>query len=285
MVSIAAGLYHSLALKSDSTVYAWGYNYYAQLGSGVWDFSNSELPNRVSNLTGVVAVAAGMYHSLALKADGTVWSWGDDDYGQSGNGTTTWRVVPVQVSSLTDGIAVSGGGHYSLALKSDGTVWTWGNNRYGQLGDGNNSYRSTLTQTLDLLAQASNFTDMVAVEGGSSHSLAISSDGSVWAWGDNTNGQLGFGPTISSNTPFKVPGLTGVIAVAAGSSHSLALKNDGTVWAWGYNGYGQVGDGTNINSNIPIQVNLADVVAISAGYFHRVAVKSEATVWAWGFNY
>ena len=124
---------------------------------------------------------------------------------------------------------------------------------------------------------------MVAIAGGDSHSLALKSDGTVWAWGYNGCGQLGDGSTTNRLTPVQVSGLTGVVAIAGGGSHSLALKSDGTVWAWGCNDYGQLGDGTTTNRLTPVQVSgLTGVVAIAGGGAHSLALKSDGTVWAWG---
>jgi alpha-tubulin suppressor-like RCC1 family protein len=126
----------------------------------------------------------------------------------------------------------------------------------------------------------------VAVSGGWGHSLAIRSDGIVWAWGANWAGQLGDGTNSRSLAPVVVSGLSDVVAVAAGGDHSLALKSDGTVWAWGDNYFGQLGDGSNSNRNVPVQVpSLSDVVAVAAGGRHSLAVKSDGTVWAWGENF
>jgi len=276
---IAAGGSHSLALKSDGTVWAWGYNGYGQLGDGTTD--NRRTPVQVSNLTGVVAIAAGCSYSLALKSDGTVRAWGRNDYGQLGDGTgNDIRSTPVQVSNLTDVVAIAAGNYHSLALKSDGTVWAWGQNNYGQLGDGtmNNERRTPV--------QVSNLTDVVAIAAGDNHSLALKSDGTVWAWGRNDFGQLGDGTSSNRSTPVQVSNLTGVVAIAAGYYHSLALKSNGTVLAWGDNDYGQLGDGTNSDRRTPVQVSyLTEAVAIAAGYYHSLALKSDGTVRAWGRNY
>ncbi|MGB9849149.1 MAG: Ig-like domain-containing protein, partial [Moorellaceae bacterium] len=124
------------------------------------------------------------------------------------------------------------------------------------------------------------------IAGGDNHSLAVKSDGTVWAWGWNYYGQLGDGTTINHTTPMRVTNLTGVVAVAAGIYHSLALKSDGTAWAWGWNGYGHLGDGTTTNRTAPVQVQgLTGVVAVAAGGYHSLALKSDGTVWAWGRNY
>jgi alpha-tubulin suppressor-like RCC1 family protein len=158
----------------------------------------------VSNLTGVVAVAAGFHHSLALKNDGTVWAWGSGMDGQLGyeQGPTS-RNTPAQVPGLTDVVAVAAGDRHSLALKADGTVWGWGNNLSGQLGNGTwQPYHYTPVKALNL-------TDVVAVDAGYGHSMAVKGDGTVWTWGDNRRGQLGDGTTLRDrNTPGQVMGLS-----------------------------------------------------------------------------
>jgi alpha-tubulin suppressor-like RCC1 family protein len=216
---------------------------------------------------------------LKIKINGleTPWAWGNNDYGQMGNGTRDSSSTPARVS-LTGVVVVSAGGVHSLALKSDGTVWACGINSYGQLGDGTNIDRTTPVQAGGLVG-------VVDIAAGYSHSLALKSDGTVWAWGYNYYGQLGDGTNTSSNTPVQVSGLTEIVAVAAGDSHSLALRFDGSVWAWGSNSDGQLGDGTTASRNTPVQVDgLAGAVAVSAGSYHSLALKSDGTIWAWGDN-
>ncbi|WP_370038471.1 Ig-like domain-containing protein, partial [Corallococcus sp. AB045] len=225
-----------------------------------------------------VHLAAG-HHTLAVKQDGTVWAWGNNGFGQFGDGTTTSHLTPVQVPSLTGVAALAGGFYYSLAVKQDGTVWAWGDNTYGQLGDGTRTERHTPVQVPGL-------TGVTAVAGCLYHSLALKQDGTVWAWGNNGSGQFGDGTTTSHLTPVQVPGLTGVAAIAAGRDHSLALKQDGTVWAWGYNGFGQLGDGTTTDRHTPVQVQgMTGVAAIAVGVDHSLALKQDGTVWAWGYNF
>ncbi|MCL2143112.1 MAG: fibronectin type III domain-containing protein, partial [Methanomassiliicoccaceae archaeon] len=270
---------HSIALKSDGTVWAWGRNNYGQLGDGTSGTgADKSLPTQVSGLTDVIAIGAGRNHSLAVKSDGTVWAWGYNNYGQLGDGTTANRNEPVQVSGLTDVTAVSGGEGHSFALKSDGTVWSWGYNEYGQLGDGTYINKRTPVQAQGLV-------NIISVGAGNNHSVAMRDDKTVLTWGINNNGQLGNGITIETGTPVQVVGMNGPIAMAAGQRHSIALKSDGMVWAWGRNNYGQLGDGTLTDRKAPTQVpDLTDVIAIAAGEAFTIALKGDGTVWTWGQN-
>lgn len=174
---------------------------------------------------------------------------------------------------------IAAGDDYTLALKSDGTVWAWGANDDGQLGDGSTTDRNTPNQV-------SGLSNVTAIDGGHyRHSLAVKSDGTVWAWGSNDNGHLGDGTYTNRTTPVQASNLSNVTAVAGGDSHSLALKSNGTVWAWGGNWYGQLGNGTYDNSISPVQVSsLSNIIAIAAGDQHSLALKSDGTVWAWGEN-
>jgi len=184
--TIEGGGGHFFALKNDGTVWAWGYNSDGQLGNGTNISSNAPVP--VNSLTGITAIAGGgEYSSLALKNDSTVWSWGNNDYGQLGNGSNTWSNVPVPVSLLTGVIAIAAGGANSMALKNDGTVWIWGG------GFANNI--PVLVKSL------SNITSIAA---GSNHFLAKDTANIVWAWGGNGLGQLGNGTNTSSNVPVQV---------------------------------------------------------------------------------
>ena len=280
VVAIAADNDHSVALKSDGTVWDWGMNNSGQLGDGTT--TNSTTPVQVGNLAGVVAIAAGLSFSVALKSDGTVWAWGTNPFGQLGNGTTTHSTTPVQVSNLTGVVAISAGGVYTLALKSDGTVWGWGFNLFGQLGNGTTTNTTTPVQVSDL-------TGVTAIAAGQAHSLALKGDGTVWAWGDNQYGELGIGtitPPYQNNTPVQVTGLSGVAAIASGFAHDLALVSDGTVWAWGNNQDGELGNGSSAaTSATPVQVSgLSGAVAVAGGLYHSLALRSDGTVWAWGNN-
>jgi len=273
IVAAASGVVHSIALKSDGTVWAWGGNYNAQVGPYGW---NVLTPAQVKeagdpeNLENVKAISAGWTHNVALKNDGTVWGWGSNFECQLGNGAncTGYTAYAQRVASpdgqgyFTGVVGISAGCAQNLAVKSDGTVWAWGNNEHGELGDGTTENRTRPVQVVGP-GGIGYLTNVVAVAAGTYHSLALKSDGTVWAWGFNVDGELGNGTEVGSTTPVQVVGpggqghLTNVVAIAGADWHSLALKNDGTVWAWGYNEEGQLG----INSSgdyrtTPVQVLL-----------------------------
>lgn len=230
--------------------------------------------------TSVRSIAGGAQHSLALRADGTVQSWGDNRYGQLGDGTTTTRTTPTTVKGLSGITSLASAVYHNLALKADGTVQSWGWNRYNyeQLGDGTTTPRITPV-TVDSL------TDIVSIATGDGHNLALKADGTVQSWGRNDNGQLGDGTTTDRTTPISVSGLDGITEIAAGGFYSLALKMDGTVQSWGRNDFGQLGDGTYDTRMLPVSVKgLVDTRSIAVGFAHSLALKADGTVQSWGWN-
>ena len=261
IINIAAGWTHSLALASDGTVWAWGSNSNGELGNGT--NTPSDIPVQVSLPSGVIItnIAGGASHSLALASNGTVWAWGNNDFGELGNGTNTNSNIPVQVS-LPSGLTctnIAGGGLHSLALASNDTVWAWGYSGNDGGPDGINSSNIPVQVSLPSGVIITN------IAGGSLHSLALASNGTVWAWGNNDFGELGNGTNTYSSIPVQVSLPSGVIItnIAGGADHSLALASNGTVWAWGWNISGELGNGTNTPSDIPVQVSLPNEVTIT----------------------
>lgn len=230
--AVAVGYDHSLVLKTDGTVWSFGGNSSGKLGDGTW--SSSRLtPMQVSGTTNITAVAAGRDHSVILKSDGTVWTFGTNTYGRLGDGTTTGRNAPVQATGVTGAVAVAAGGSHTVVLKGDGTVWTFGGNTYGQLGDGTTTNRLTAVQM-------SGLTNVVAIAAGEDHTVAVRNDGTIWVAGRNATGQVGDGTVLNRLTAVQVPGGTHAVAVAAGRGHTVALKIDGTLLSWGAGEQGQL---------------------------------------------
>jgi alpha-tubulin suppressor-like RCC1 family protein/Tol biopolymer transport system component/subtilisin family serine protease len=247
--AIAAGSTHSLALRSDGTVWAWGSNVTGQLGNGSTDSNAVYDPLQVAGLTNVTAIAASSMFSLAVKSDGTVWAWGANSSGVVGKPYDTYSVAtPVQVAGLNDILTVSAGERHALALKRDGTVWAWGDNFEGKLGNGNNGSGTTPTQV-------SGLTSVREISAGSNHSIALKTDGTVWAWGRNASGALGDGTMNNRSVPVQVGGLSGITSIAAGYDHSGAVLPDGTVRMWGMNREGQLGDRTHVSRTTPTDVS------------------------------
>lgn len=270
---IAAGQAGSYLIKSDGSLWAWGdYNAGEHAGTPAAEKENTHpLPAAAAGLTDLVAVSAGSGHSVVLKKDGTVWTWGYNGEGQLGTraAADSRFPTPAQVGSLSAIKAVVAGDRHCLAVEEDGTVWAWGNNWHGQLGDGTKNHSSAAREVRGLA-------DVTAIAAGMGHSLALKKDGTVWAWGYNDDGELGDGKKKERLTPFQIPGLSDVKAIAAGSHHSLALKNDGTVWMWG--GDKEIG----LSSRPRRLPGLARIVAISSGGWYSLALKDDGTVWAWG---
>jgi alpha-tubulin suppressor-like RCC1 family protein len=278
------------ATDSAHGVVAWGNNEDGQLGNGTT--TNSTAPVPVSGLRNVRALSAGgMVYSgafgLALLRSSTVMAWGSNDVGQLGDGTTTNRTEPVSVSGLSDIKGVSAGGVFCLALRRSGGVLAWGDNEEGELGNGT-------TTSSDVPVVVKDLNNAKAVSAGltsngtpttGSFGLALREDGTVMAWGDNEEGQLGNGGIAPSNMPNRVDGLSHVKAISAGDTFALALLNNGTVMAWGDNEFGELGNGTMTESNVPVLVSgLSDVRAIAAGGGFSLALLADGTVMAWGDN-
>ena len=250
VTAISAGGVHSLALKSDGTVWAWGSNTQGQLGTG--SNPESETPLQVPGLTNVRSISAGSSFSVVVKTDGTAWAWGNNSGGVVGQPSSTTIVQsPVQVGGISGAVSVAAGGVFVLAVKSDGTIWSWGSNSEGQLGDGSGTSGGgpTPRQIVGLSA-------VTKVSAGREHGLALKTDGTVWAWGLNSSGQIGDGSAVRNRlTPIQVASISGAMDIAAGGQHSAAVLTDGSVRAWGSNASGELGDRTNIDRKSPVAVS------------------------------
>ena len=215
-------------------------------------------------------ISAGSSHTAVIKTDGSLWTWGNNDYGQLGDGTTEDRYTPVKI--MDDIAAVSVGYDHTTVIKADGSFWAWGNNDYGQLGDGTTEDRYTPVKIMENIS---------AVSAGASYTAVIKADGSLWGWGNNNYGQLGDGTTESRHVPVKI--MDGVSAVSLGSSHTAAIKMDGSLWMWGYNWNGQLGNGTTENQYTPIKI-MDNVSAVSVVEGCTAAIRIDGSLWMWGVN-
>jgi alpha-tubulin suppressor-like RCC1 family protein len=244
VVAVSAANDFSFFLKDDGSLWSTGRNDYGQLGNGTT--TNVSNPVQIVS-SGVVAFSARYNFSLFVKEDGSLWAMGINNQGQLGNGSTTAQSSPIEI--LTSGVvAVSAGDIHSLFLKVDGSVWAMGNNSFGQLGDGSNTLSN-----VPVAVTGAGTSGVVAISAGSSHSLLIKADGSLWAMGYNSNGQLGDGSNDATNLPIEILA-SGVQAADAGGFHSVFLKTDGSLWTMGTNDNGQLGDGSTTASNVPVQI-------------------------------
>jgi len=329
-LATAAGQNHSLAVRTDGSVWAWGSNSNGQLGEGTPGLLNAASePRRVGAANDWAQISAGAAHStFAIKTNGTLWAWGYNTYGQLGDNTTTQRPAPIQIGDNTDWAEVASS-HHTLAVRTDGSLWAWGYNAYGQVGNG---YKGTTGNALVRqptrigtandwarvaagqyfsLALKTNGTlwtwgswrgsttddnaieptqmgtdnDWVSVAAGNGHAFAIKSNGNLYAWGTNGNGQLGDGTTVTKTEMQRIAPLNTWAYIAAGGTHSLGITTEGTLWTWGNNNYGQLGNGANTQSPVPVQIGSdTNWVQVAGGTSHSLAMTSEGSLYAWGYN-
>lgn len=302
VTSLDVGYWHCLAVKSDGTAWAFGYNNYGQMGDGT--VLNRDVAVQVRNppasgfLSGIIKVSGGGFavggNSLALKSDGSVYAWGYGGNGEMGNNTTVatnsicFQVKDPPGTGFLSGIVdISAGYTHMLAAKSDGTAWAWGSDASGQIGND-----ALVSAPLLLPVQVSGLTNVIKVAAGDRFSVFLKSNGDVWSCGLNTNKRLGDNTTTQRTTPVQVQifgggNLTNIVAISAGEAHCLALRNDNTVWAWGRNGAYQLGDGVgNIDQGQAVQVpGLVGIITqISAGANHSIVLRSTGTNQDWGDN-
>ncbi|MBN2412086.1 T9SS type A sorting domain-containing protein [candidate division KSB1 bacterium] len=333
--------YHSVGLHIDGTVYTWGNNSNGQLGDNTT--TQQETPVKVlkgtysgttylgdENNNKITAVALGNSFSIALAADGTVYCWGNNGCGQLGDNSSTQSETPVRVlkgayngttylgdDSNNKITAVSLGYVHSIALAADGTVYSWGCNSHGRLGDNTITWSDTPVRVLKGVYNGTTYlgddinNKITAVALGGSHSIALAEDGTLYSWGNNSNGQLGDNTTSQREAPVRVlkgdyngttylgdAGNNKIIAIALSEYNSIALAEDGTVYTWGNNNFGQIGDDTTIKRETPVRVlkgayngttYLGDdsnnkIVAVATGYCYCIALAEDGTVYSWGYN-
>ena len=267
--TIGSGKTSAFAIKTDGTLWSWGGYSGGVLGLGV-SYVDRSSPTQVGTLATWSQIKGGRApFSLALKTDGTLWSWGRGNGGQLGLGTyAVNHSSPVQVGTLTTWSQITAGEYVALAIKTDGTLWSWGKNTQGQLGQGiaTTVFRSSPTQVGTL-------TTWSQIIAGHRGSLAIKTNGTLWSWGYNTEGQLGFSDIIGRSSPVQVGTLAAWAKIGAAEYRSFAIKIDGTLWAWGYNTKGALGLGDTIKRSSPVQVGtLASWVKIVGGKNHLLGL-------------
>lgn len=264
---------HTIALKPDGTIWAWGNNSVAQLGDGT--LVDSNVPVQVGAESDWAVISAGNLHSVALKSDGTFWGWGNSAALELGD--EEYYTLPVQISDDTDWAKIYAGYFKTYGIKTNGTLWGRGQNLYGSLGVGNPGNIAIFTQ----VGTDSDWAKVSCAR--ENHTLALKTNGTLWAWGNNQNGKLGIGSTVNQISPVQV-GNDQWKDIATGNFHSLGIKADGTLWQWG--SYGLIDGGLLIpNSNVPMQVGTdSDWKSIAAGYSSSYAIKEDNSVWAWGYN-
>jgi len=276
-VEIHGAQEHTCARLSDGTARCWGNNTDGQLGlnSTTMDWLTPQL---VVNLSNVVSLSTGTYHTCAVLADGTAKCWGNNADGQLGLASSLDQIQPVTVPSVTGMVAIAAGAFHTCALKNDGAVWCWGRNTLGQLG--NNS-----TTNSYIPVEVQNVSGATAIAAGGSHTCALLTGGAISCWGYNNNGQLGDNSTGNKLVGTPVTAMTGALQVDAGAFHTCARLSAGTVRCWGQNTYGQLGDNSITNSSIPVNV-VGPLAAqtLSAGLDHTCVVLTDGTARCWGSN-
>jgi alpha-tubulin suppressor-like RCC1 family protein len=304
-LQVALGESTQYVLLEDGTVVSWGSNDEGQLGNGPMGASGesgrypkpSATPVKVTGLSGVIQIAAGMKHAVALRGDGTVWAWGRRSNSEIGDGVSTGlpAIGPTRVPGLEGIKEIAADGSHTLALRSDGRVMAWGSNHSGELGTGTRDRVRTPVEVNGL-------DRVVAIAagvgtGGNGSSGAVRDDGSVWMWGTGTSAMTGHDSGLSPDDPggrVLVPtprkGVTGARRLSIGAGHVAVLLADGTVRLWGFDGYGQTGVGTSGTSSethgaykpTPVKPAIANVASLYLGGYRSIAVRTDGTLWIWG---
>jgi alpha-tubulin suppressor-like RCC1 family protein len=285
--SVAGGITNSVAIKNDGTLWVWGGNRFGESGTNL--APSGAVPVYLTPVTTFAGgtnwkqVNSNSFDCAAIKTDGTLWTWGSNYFGVGGIGGGGHQITPVQVfGSHTNWKQVSIGRFYNIsAVKTDGTLWTWGRNSYGGLGTNDTTDRLTPVTTF------AGGTNWKQVSAGTHNFAAIKTDGTLWTWGRNANGQLGINDTTNRLTPVQVFGNhTNWKQVSAGYIHCAAIKTDGTLWVWGNNSFSALGTNDSTQRDTPVTTFAGGTnwKQVSAGTFYCSAIKTDGTLWTWGRN-
>jgi alpha-tubulin suppressor-like RCC1 family protein len=271
---VSAGTEFGFALRSDSTLWCWGFNGNGQLGTGN---PGTETPVQLGTEHNWINVSCGAFHTLAIKSDGTLWGWGLNSVGQISNNQVNQVDIPVQIGTDQDWVSINAGLAHSAAIKSNGTLWMWGYNAYGQLGNGSTSNTNVPTQVgTDI--------DWMCASLGGAHTLALKTNGQLFAWGFNFAGQLGNNTQVDATTPMQIGSATWK-NVSAGYLFSCGVQTNGTAWSWGFNGNGQLGLGDVQQRLQPTQIGNGDTwdrILAGSGFSYGVTLDNQT--WSWGYN-
>ena len=288
---VSAGCEHTLGVRTNGTIWAWGAGDSGRLGDNC-DSNRSSPVSVIGGFTDWSQVAAGFRSSFGLRTNGTIWSWGyNQQSGNLGDGTTVNKSSPVSViGGFTDWCQVAASGtsnsvcHWALAVRQNGTAWAWGWNSCGQLGNNSTVSRSSPVSVVG------GFTDWCQVSAGAQHSMGLRQTGQLYAWGNGSNGRLGNNSTDTQLQPVAVVGgFTDWCQFNAGGLNSFAIRTNGTLWAWGEAGTGALGNNcaTYAGSKLsPVSVlgGFTDWCQVSGGYRFALAVRQNGSAWAWGWN-
>ena len=278
-VTLSAGSDHTCGVAGSGAAYCWGTNTYGGLGDGTYG-NNRLTPVAVSGGLTFAAVSGGALYTCGVTTSGAAYCWGLNNYGQLGNGTTTFSfLTPVAVSGGLTFTAVSTSDYHTCGVTTSGAAYCWGWNNSGGLGDGTSG-----TDRLTPVAVSGGLT-FAAVSTSDSHSCGVTTSGAAYCWGSNAGGALGNGTTTGSTTPVAVFGGLTFAAVSAGTRYTCGVTPSGAAYCWGDNGYGVLGNGTTTSSTTPVAVSGGlTFAAVSAGFINACGVTTSGTAYCWGYN-